>query len=345
MQPAGRQLSNQSSALKASVKSDSVNELAGQLSEVSVAGEPEPKLAAPSCCMRAPNSNLLHALEPTQFRNQQVAHEALFAAAKNNNVDDLLDALHYPFIDINRLDEDNKTPLYYAVVNRNVAAVRILRQHGAVDATGGFGRLTYLIDSGQRDLDDRYEEIKHILTLPVEEAPINSEFDRVDPSDCDVLDHLENTALHENVRSDDVEAAIAVCDNSNRQGADLREMVNKQNAQGDTPLHLAMKVDDQRKRIKICTALLARGANPGMLNNEKLKPYNLTSNFEVLELLAEEGGCDEAAYKLKKLKKQADIDNRNTQRANQDKKDRDQDRARRFIYNQYYEGGIYGAGL
>jgi ankyrin repeat protein len=310
------------------------DEVTGALANLTVSKEVEPKIPAPKCCMRAANSSLLHPLTPTQdkFSHTANAHQTLFSAAKNNNTAELLDALHHPFVNINQLDEFDKTPLYYAVIKMNVDAVRILRQHGAADATGGFEQLTEMCfgDRSKLKLDERYTEILDLLFQPVEQVPVNSKFGKVDPADCDALDKQGNTPLHLNVQSGDVNNVIAFCLSSNRQGADLREMVNRQNNQGDTPLHVVMKISDAKKRDLMCRALLERGADPSIKNHAKNRPYDLTDDTFVLKSL-EKHGCHGAPYKRVKLEKKAEEHRNAAERAARDQQERD---AKRLAENQ-----------
>ena len=324
MQPIRNQADRSNSAAPARSNTDAVT---GALANLTVSKAVESKIPAPKCCMRAPNSNLLHPITPTlyQFSNTALAQQALISAAKNDDSVELLKALHHPFVNPNQLDKQDKTPLFYAITQMNVNAVRILRQHGAFEDAGGFACLTEWINSGVVEYDPGYNSIENMWTQQVEQALVNPELKPVDPADCDMLDEHLNTALHLNVQREEVDNLIQFCRYSNRQGADLRAMVNQQNDQGDTPLHVAMKISNANKRVLMCRALLERGADPSIKNHSKNQPCDLTTDIAVLKSL-EEHGCSDALYKRCQLEEQAISDSYAADRAARDEQERDEKR-------------------
>jgi ankyrin repeat protein len=118
----------------------------------------------------------------------------------------------------------------------------------------------------------------------------------VDPSDLKPQNANGDISLHLLVKHRDYDGLIGRITNSGRQGSDLREMVNYQNHQGDTPLHYAVQLDSNIKEY-ICEKLLNYGADPNIKNKAGKVPGQLASQHPVLKLLSEHG-CRIAAQKL-----------------------------------------------
>ena len=147
----------------------------------------------------------------------------------------------------------------------------------------------------------------------------------VDPGDVKPQNSKGDTSLHLLVKYRDLEGLKARISNSGRQGSDLREMVNYQNYQGETPLHHAVQLDNKES---ICEELLNQGASPTIEDNKGNRPYHLTSHRAVMELLSKHG----CYYSQQKL---IEVDNA-AERAARDQQERDAAHKAHYQSWQYY---------
>lgn len=116
---------------------------------------------------------------------------------------------------------------------------------------------------------------------------------RIDPNDLKPKNRAGDISLHLLVKSRDVKGLEAKIHNSGRTGADLREFVNYQNKNGDTPLHHAVQIHSKYyvSGLRICRLLLANHADPNIRNRLNQIPSLVTRSEEMWALLSEYGGA------------------------------------------------------